>query len=183
MPTELKTKAVQNIEKQARESTGLIITSFKSLKTVEFNEMRAKLRPLKCEYRVVKNSLTRFALKNAGMPELADMLEGPTAIVLERGDAMAATKAVFEFAKTHENLKINGGVFEGKVLSAKDLKAIASLPSKEVLLAKLLGTLQAPMVIWSASCRLRCAIWSVYWTKSRSNKHRQQNRTKPDTVS
>jgi len=146
MPTEQKTKAVQNLEKQARESTGLLITSFKALKTVEFNEIRAKLRPLKSDYRVVKNSLTRIALKNAGMEELATMLEGPTAIVLERGDAIAATKAVFEFAKTHENLKINGGVFEGKILGAKELKAMASLPSREVLLAKLLGTLQAPMV-------------------------------------
>src|SRR5882672_3335335 len=88
MPTEQKTKAVQNLEKQARESTGLLITSFKALKTVEFNEIRAKLRPLKSDYRVVKNSLTRIALKNAGMEELAKMLEGPTAIVLERGDAI-----------------------------------------------------------------------------------------------
>ena len=80
------------------------------------------------------------------MPELADMLEGPTAIVLEKGDSIAIAKAIFEFAKTHENLKVNGGVFDGKVINGKDLKAIAALPSKEVLLAKLLGTLQAPMV-------------------------------------
>lgn len=126
--------------------SGLILTSFKALKTVEFNEMRAKLRPSKSEYRVVKNSLTRIALKNAGMSELADKLEGPTAIVLERGDAIAAMKIVFDFAKTHENLKIQGGFFDGKVLSDKELKAIASLPSREVLLARLLGTLQAPMV-------------------------------------
>ena len=146
MPTELKTKAVQELEKLAREANGLIITSFKALKTVEFNEMRAKLRPLKGEYRVVKNSLTRLALKNAGLGDLAEKLDGPTAIVLERGDAIAATKAVFEFAKTHENLKINGGYFDGKIVTDKELKAIASLPSREVLLAKLLGTLQAPMV-------------------------------------
>src|SRR5882672_8884163 len=146
MPTDQKTKAVQALEKEARESKGLIVTSFKALKTVEFNEMRAKLRPHQGEYRVVKNSLTRIALKNAGMGTLADMLEGPTAIVVERGDAIAAMKAVFDFAKTHENLKINGGIFEGKVLTGKELKAIASLPSREVLLAKLLGTLQAPMV-------------------------------------
>jgi large subunit ribosomal protein L10 len=146
MPSQQKSKAVQELEKEARELKGLIITSFKSLKTVEFNEMRAKLRPLKGEYRVVKNSLTRIALKNAGMSELADMLQGPTAIVMERGDAIATAKAVFEFAKTHENLKVQGGYFDGKVVSDKQLKAIASLPSKEVLLAQLLGTLQAPMV-------------------------------------
>ena len=71
--------------------------------------------------------------------------QGPSAIVVERA-IRRHDQAVFEFAKTHENLKIKGGIFEGKVISAKDLKAIASLPSREVLLAKLLGTLQAPMV-------------------------------------
>ncbi len=146
MPTQQKTNAVQDFEKQARESKGLIVTSFKALKTVEFNEMRAQLRAHAGEYRVVKNSLTKIALKNAGMEQLAEMLEGPTAIVLERGDAIAATKIVFEFARTHENLKINGGFLEGKVLTAQELKAIAFLPSREVLLATLLGTLQAPMV-------------------------------------
>jgi len=146
MPTEQKTQAVKDLEKDAREAAGLILTSFKALKTVEFNEMRAKLRPSKSEYRVVKNSLTKIALKNAGMGALADKLEGPTAIVLERGDAIAAMKIVFDFAKTHENLKIKGGFFDGKVVSDKELKAIASLPSRNVLLAQLLGTLQAPMV-------------------------------------
>jgi large subunit ribosomal protein L10 len=146
MPTAQKTKVVETFEKEARESTGLIVTSFKALKTVEFNEMRAKLRPLKGNYRVVKNSLTRIALKNAGLTALAEMFDGPTAIVIERGDAIATTKAVFEFAKSHENLKIHGGLFDGKVVSAKELKEIASLPTKEVLIATLLGTLQAPLV-------------------------------------
>lgn len=146
MPTEIKSQTVKNLEKEARESKGLVVTSFKALKTVEFNEMRAKLRPHASEYKVVKNSLTKIALKNAGMETLANMLEGPTAIVVERGDAIAAMRAVFDFAKTHENLKVKGGVFEGKVLSGTELKAIASLPSREVLLAQLLGTLQAPMV-------------------------------------
>src|SRR5579872_1329547 len=146
MPTDQKTKTVQDFEKEARECKGLIVTSFKGLKTVEFNEMRQKIRNFKSEYRVVKNSLTRIALKNAGMEELAKALQGPSAIVLERGDALATIKAVFEFAKTHENIKVSGGYFDGKVLSDKELKAIASLPSREVLLAQLLGTMQAPMV-------------------------------------
>ena len=146
MPTKQKTQTIQDLEKEARECKGLIITSFKGLKTVEFNEMRQKIRNFKSEYRVVKNSLTRIALKNAGMEELAKALQGPSAIVLERGDALATIKAVFEFAKTHENIKVSGGYFDGKVLTDKELKAIASLPSREVLLAQLLGTLQAPMV-------------------------------------
>jgi large subunit ribosomal protein L10 len=146
MPTEQKSSTVEELEKQARESTGLIVTSFKGLKTVEFNEIRLKLRPLKSEYRVVKNSLTRIALKNAGMAALAESLQGPSAIVIERGDALAAIKVVFEFARTHENVKVNGGFLDGKILTGNELKTLASLPSREVLLATLLGTLQAPMV-------------------------------------
>jgi len=146
MPTEQKINAIKDFEKEARECKGLIVTSFKGLKTVEFNEMRQKIRNFKSEYRVVKNSLTRIALKNAGMEELAKALQGPSAIVIERGDALATIKAVFEFAKTHENIKVSGGYFDGKVLTDKELKAIASLPTREVLLSMLLGTLQAPMV-------------------------------------
>lgn len=146
MPTSQKSETVKNLEKEVREASGLIITSFKALKTTEFNELRAKLRPSKSVYRVVKNSLTKIALKNAGMEALANVFDGPSAVVIERGDAIAATKAVFEFAKTHENVKVTGGTFEGKILSTAELKAIATLPAREVLLSTLLGTLQAPMV-------------------------------------
>lgn len=146
MPTPEKKSAVQELEKEARESKGLIVTSFKGLKTVEFNEIRQKLRPLQSEYRVVKNSLTRIALKNAGMTELAETLQGPSAVVIERGDAIGAIKAVFDFVKTHESVKVNGGYFDGKYVTAAQLKAIASLPSREALLAHLLGALQAPAV-------------------------------------
>jgi large subunit ribosomal protein L10 len=146
MPTEQKTKAVQDLQKEATDCKGLIVTNFKALKTVEFNELRQKLRPFNSEYRVVKNSLTKLAFKNAGMEQLAASFDGPTAIVLERGDAIATIKAVFDFVKSHENVKVSGGFFEGKVVSGKELKAIATLPSREVLISMLLGQLQAPMV-------------------------------------
>src|SRR5688572_23905084 len=146
MPTEQKKQTVDALTKQAKESTGLIVTAFKGLKTTEINEFRQKLRSLKSEYRIVKNSLTRIALKNAGMESLAESLKGPSAIVIERGDPVATLKAVFDFAKTHEYIKVSGGYLDGKVLSDRDLKAISILPSREVLLAQLLGTLQAPMV-------------------------------------
>ena len=146
MPTESKKKTVEHLTQVAKESTGLLVTAFKGIKTTEINDFRAKLRPLKGEYRIVKNSLTRIALKNAGMEALAEAMQGPTAVVIERGDPIATIKAVFEFAKTHENIKVNAGYLDGKVLSGKDLKAIANLPSREVLIAQLLGTMQAPMV-------------------------------------
>ena len=80
------------------------------------------------------------------MDALADALKGPSAIIIEKGDAIATIKAIFEFAKSHENIKVNAGYLDGKVLSDKELKAISTLPSREVLIAQLLGTLQAPMV-------------------------------------
>jgi large subunit ribosomal protein L10 len=146
MPTKQKEKSVSDLTQEAKASKGLVITSFKALKTTEFNELREKIRGFNSEYRVVKNSLTKLALKNAGMEALADTLDGPTAIVIERGDAMNTIKAVFEFVKAHENVKVNGGYFDGKVVSKEQLKAIATLPSLDVLIAQLLGTLQAPMV-------------------------------------
>jgi len=146
MPTAQKKQTVDAFAKEAKECAGLVITAFKGTKTTEINDFRQKLRPLKGSYRIVKNSLTRIALKNAGMDALAETLKGPSAIVIERGDPIATIKAVFEFAKTHENIKISAGYLDGKVLSAQELKAISTLPSKEVLLAQLLGTLQAPMV-------------------------------------
>lgn len=145
MPTPQKQETVTQLQDQARESVGLIVTSFGGLKTVEINEIRQKIRPFKAEYRIVKNSLTKIALKNAGFTGLADMLAGPSAIVIERGDPIGTLKAVFEFAKTHESFKINGGTFEGKELSAAQLKAISALPSREALISQLLGVLQGPV--------------------------------------
>jgi len=144
MPTAEKQKTVSDFQNESTQSIGLIVTSYGGLKTTELNEMRQKIRPFKAEYRIVKNSLTKIALKNAGFGGLADMLSGPSAIVIEKGDALNTIKAVFEFAKTHEALKINGGCFEGKILNAKELKAISTLPSREALLSKLLGALQGP---------------------------------------
>jgi large subunit ribosomal protein L10 len=146
MPTELKKKTVDTLTQEAKDCTGLIITAFKGLKTTEINEFRAKLKPLKGTYRIVKNSLTRIALKNAGMEALAEALKGPSAIVIEKGDPVATIKIVFDFAKSHENIKVSAGYLDGKVVSDKELKAISTLPAREVLIAHLLGTLQAPMV-------------------------------------
>jgi len=144
MPTTQKKEKVAEIQTEAQQSAGFIVTSFGGLKTVEINEIRLKIKPFKAEYRIVKNSLTKIALKNAGFEALANMLSGPSAVVIERGDTMGTLKAIFEFAKTHEALKVTGGCLEGKVLTGKELKAISTLPSREALIAQLLGVLQGP---------------------------------------
>ena len=144
MPTTQKKDKVSEIQTQAQQSLGFIVTSYGGLKTVDINEFRLKIRPFKAEYRVVKNSLTKIALKNAGYEALGNMLSGPSAVVIERGDTVGTLKAIFEFAKTHEALKVMGGCLEGKVLTGKELKTLSSLPSREVLISQLLGVLQGP---------------------------------------
>src|SRR3954469_11411257 len=101
MPTAEKKQTVDNLTKEVKESAGLVITAFKGLKTTEINEFRLKLKAHKGTYRIVKNSLTRIALKNAGLEALAEALKGPSAIVIERGDTVATLKVVFDFAKSH----------------------------------------------------------------------------------
>jgi len=146
MPTIEKKQIVEAIETKARQANAVVVTSLFGLKTTEINELRKKLRPLNSEYCIVKNSLTRIAFKNAGMEQLASALQGPSAIVIERGDPLVATKVIVEFAKTHENIKIRGGFFDGKIISDKEVVKIASLPPKEVLLSTLLATLNSPLV-------------------------------------
>jgi len=144
MRTTQKQKIVSDFQNESTSSVGLIITSYGGLKTTEINEMRQKIRPFTAEYRVVKNSLTKIALKNAGFTGLADMLSGPSAIVIEQGDALGTIKAVYDFAKTHVSLKINGGIFDGKIFDSKQLKALSALPSREALISQLLGVLEGP---------------------------------------
>jgi large subunit ribosomal protein L10 len=100
---------------------------------------------LKCEYTVLKNTLSRIALKNAGLESFAENFNGPTALAIENGDPVAAAKVLIEFSKEHAKLKLKAGMLGDKVLSIQEIKSLASLPSKEVLIGRLLGTLNAPM--------------------------------------
>lgn len=108
----------------------------------EDTELRAKMRENGVEYFVVKNTLARFAAKNAGLDELCDVLEGTTSIAICEGDPVAAAKVVAEFSKklaAQEKFVIKSGFVDGKVISVDEVKALADLPSREVLVATVLG--------------------------------------------
>jgi large subunit ribosomal protein L10 len=100
---------------------------------------------LKCEYKVVKNTLSKIALKEAGLEEFAKHFEGPTAIAFENGDTVGPAKVLIDYSKEHAKLKVKAGLLGTKILSFNEIKSLASLPSREVLIGKMLGTLKAPM--------------------------------------
>jgi len=145
MPRKEKELLVKDLTENIKSTTGVILTDYQGLTVAEISELRAKLRPLKCEYTVLKNTLSKIALKNAGLEEFSKHFKGPTALAIEKGDPVAVSKILIDFAKEHNKLKIKAGLLGNKTLTIEEIKSLASLPSREVLIAKLLGTMNAPI--------------------------------------
>jgi large subunit ribosomal protein L10 len=121
---------------------GLILTEYRGLTVKEILDLRLKLRPFVSEYSVVKNTLSKIAFKEIGI-ETGENFSGSTALVIENGDIISPAKVIVEFAKTHAKLKIKAGFLEGKFVNASVVEQLSSLPSKEVLIARMLGSINA----------------------------------------
>jgi large subunit ribosomal protein L10 len=146
MATEKKIKAVQNLQEVFTRASIGILTDYRGLKTSELNDLRGKLREANIEYKVVKNSLAQIAAKNAGLGHLEDMFQGPVAVVLGSGDVSQIAKVLADYIRnTKSTLGIKGGFLPDSVLSEKDLDALAKLPSREVLIARVIGGIQSPI--------------------------------------
>ena len=140
-----KAGVVEEIRAKLADSDATLLTEYRGLKVTELAALRAALRPTATEYKVFKNSLARRAAEEAGLAELIPMLEGPVAIAFVQGDAVPAAKALRDFAKTTQALTIKGGLLGLRVLHLADVEALADVPPREVLLARLAGGLQAPL--------------------------------------
>jgi len=147
-----KVAVVDEVQSKLDAADGALLTEYRGLDVPAMAALRAALRDAGGEYKIYKNTLVRIAAANAGVEIDDDLLTGPTAIAFVNarddgspGDAAAVAKALKEFAKTNENLVLKGGVLDGVVLSADDIKALAELPSREVLLSQIAGLLQAPL--------------------------------------
>lgn len=121
-----------------------ILTEYKGLTVAQITELRNELRKSQVEYKVVKNTLAIRAAAGTDKESLTSHLNGPTGLVLGFGDPVAPAKAIMEYAKKQEKLKVRVGVVEGQFADMDALKAIASLPSREELLSRMAGTFQAP---------------------------------------
>lgn len=145
MPNQKNQESVKKLEEKIKDSPNLVVTNYQGLTTPELNDLRAKLKPLGCEYSIVKNTLTRLALKKSGIEEFTKYFTGPTAVAFHKGDPSALSKAVIEFAKSNEKLKILAGYVSGKVLTDKEIKTLATLPPREVLLTQIAVVLNQPI--------------------------------------
>lgn len=142
---EAKKKVVEEIGERLKKTKGAVLADYRGLNVAEATELRSKLREAGIEFKVLKNTLTRLAARDVGIEGLDSYLEGPTAIAFDFQDQVAPAKILAEFAKTHKALEIKAGILENKVLDAASVKALADLPPKEVLLAKVLGAMQSPL--------------------------------------
>jgi large subunit ribosomal protein L10 len=139
-------------EALVEEVTGLLaaadvmfVSDYRGLTVAEITELRGKLRPAGARIRVLKNTLTRRAAEAAGHGELLVLLTGPTAVTICGADPVAPAKALADFARTHDRLVVRGGVMQGRVVDAAGVKALASLPPRDVLVAQVVSTMAAPL--------------------------------------
>ncbi|RST71761.1 50S ribosomal protein L10 [Siminovitchia acidinfaciens] len=142
---EQKKQVVEEIADKFKSSVSTVIVDYRGLNVAEVTELRKQLREAGVEYKVYKNSMARRAAEAAELAGLNENLVGPNAIAFSTEDVVAPAKILNDFAKKHEALEIKAGVIEGNIATAEEIKALASLPSREGLLSMLLSVLQAPM--------------------------------------
>lgn len=145
MPTPQKAKTIDELADQLQRAQLVIVTDYRGLKVSDLQTFRGSLRPSGGEVHVAKNTLTRIAASNIGLGGLDPLLEGPSALVFAYEDPVQTAKAVTDFVRTSRILAIKGGVMGDRAVSAADVEAIATLPPREVLQARLLGMLVSPM--------------------------------------
>ena len=122
----------------------VVLTDYKGMTVAELTNLRGLLRRSSSEYSVVKNTLAKIAAKDTGVSSATELFTGPVGMAIGYDDPVLVVKRVLEFTKTNEKLKVTGAVVEGKLCGLQEVKEIASLPGREVLLAILAGAMQAP---------------------------------------
>ncbi len=143
---ELKQRTVAEVATRLREAPSTVVVDYRGLNVGEDAELRRKLRAARVEYRVIKNTLVTRAAAEVGLDGLDDVLRGPTAMAFSLEDPTAAARELTAFAKDHQKLQVKGGVLEGRVIGADQIKALADLPPREVLLAQVAAAFAAPLV-------------------------------------
>jgi len=142
---ELKQPVVQEISGLLTNATAAVLVDYRGLTVAQDTELRKELREAGISYKVYKNTMMNFAVKDTQFAELAQHLEGPTALAVTEGDATAPARILAKFAKTAESLTLKAGVVEGNYFDANGILAVANVPSREELLGRLFGSMQSPI--------------------------------------
>jgi large subunit ribosomal protein L10 len=141
-----KVATVEEIKEKLEGARAAVLTEYRGLTVSELADLRASLRAADAEYKVYKNTLARRAAEEAGMADLVSLLQGPTAITFVKGDAVAVAKALRDYSRTNAHLVVKGGLLGTRVIHPNDVVALADIEPREVLLAKIAGGFQAPLV-------------------------------------
>ena len=142
---EMKKPVVEEISANIKDAQSVVLVDYRGLTVEQDTRLRKELREAGVTYKVYKNTMMNFAFKGTEFESLAPYLEGPSAVAISTTDATAPARILQKFAKTADKLEIKGGVVEGLVYDAAGMAKIASIPSREELLSKLLGSLQSPI--------------------------------------
>jgi len=143
---EVKSQVVAEIVEKLQNSSSAIVVDYKGLTVEEVTELRKKMREAGVEYKVYKNTLVRKAAKEVGIEQFNDeLLVGTNAIAFGHEDPVAPARIIKEFMDSHPKMELKMGVVEGELYGKEDIVAFANIPSREVLIAKLLGSLKAPV--------------------------------------
>ena len=145
MQKQEKTKIITTIKEKLDKSTVVILTDYKGLKMSQMTALRKSLRPLDAEFKVFKNTLINLAVKEKSVDGFSKLLTGSTAVLFGYKDQVMPAKTLAKFISENEKLSIKGGILDGGFVDAAMLKNLAKLPSREVLLSKMMASMQAPL--------------------------------------
>ncbi len=146
MNRDSKQKIVAEVHDKLESAKAVFLADFRGMDVEKANALRSELRKVTVEYRVIKNTLLELASKDTDKAALSSHYKGPTAIAFSYDDPVSAAKVLSRFAKDNQNVfKLKAGILSGKSISVSDIQALADLPSREVLIAKMLGAMNAPV--------------------------------------
>ena len=141
----LKEAKVAEIKEKLEKATSVVLSQYQGLTVEEDTVLRKNLREAGVEYKVYKNTLVTLAAKELGLEGIVEYLEGPVAIAFGYEDVTVAARVLNDFAKDHKKLELKAGIVEGEIYDTAKIKQLATIPSKEVLIAKLLGSIKSPI--------------------------------------
>ena len=142
---ELKEAKVAEIKEKLEKSKAVVLTNYQGLTVEEDTTLRKNLREAGVEYKVYKNTLVILAAKELGLEGIVEYLEGPVSIAFSYEDVTVGARVLNDFAKDHKKLELKAGIVEGEIYDGEKIKQLATIPSKEVLIAKLLGSIKSPL--------------------------------------
>jgi large subunit ribosomal protein L10 len=142
---EEKKQIVEEIKEKVEKAQSVVLVDYRGLNVEELTQLRRKYKEAGVDYKVYKNTMMRFAFKDAGLEEFNQFLTGPNAVAFGFDDPVQAAKITDEFAKDHDKLEIKAGIVDGKIIGIDEIKSLANLPSKEVLIAQTLAGLNGPI--------------------------------------